>query len=249
MLKKSFSFLVSLVMIVSVFNSSVLANTEESNTEEIIEEVKNLIEQTEVLEITKENPIVKKFEEYTENKGEIFENTEEVYIGIKSNEIITVQFSNPAEGMELTMFEVQFDTARNEFLSVLKIQQNSSTKETKITDLATGNTEIVVEDNQGCEVCDEEQFAEIESEIAQMEEVVELQEQVDTIIDEQSSELQAAMCPSGTKPVTKCKTVPAFSVTKYLACMAAIKKHKVCRSIGSYSKKTCTVDCYPVNYT
>lgn len=198
-----------------MFSSSTLA-TEEINTAEVVEELEQIAEQTEVLEIKKDDPVVKKFEEYAKEKGENFENTEEVYVGVKSNEILTVQFNIPVVDLDLTTYEVKYNITTDEFFSVLKIQKDGSTNDTKITDLETGEIEIM---EQICDDCGDEQFNEIQSEIEGLEEVTELQEQVDTIIDEQSSELQAqSYCPRGTTPMTKCKNKTAFSVSKYLAC-------------------------------
>ncbi len=45
-------------------------------------------------------------------------------------------------------------------------------------------------------------------------------------------------------PSQICKNVPAFSVSKYLACMLVIKKHRTCRAVASYCKERMYIGVY-----
>ncbi|WP_192948723.1 hypothetical protein [Anoxybacillus flavithermus] len=106
-----------------------------------------------------------------------------------------------------------------------------------------------------CSVSNEE-FNEIQDTLQNIEEVAVLQNEIDAILDTQSNTNNennaeniifraSAICPKGTYPSQICKNVPAFSISKYLACMLVIKKHRTCRAVASYVKKECILECMP----
>ncbi|TXK87155.1 hypothetical protein [Geobacillus sp. LYN3] len=91
----------------TTFHSSILA--EETSNNEIIEEAKELIEDTEVVEIRQDDPLVNVFKEYILSKGETIDISGDVFVGVKTGDIITVQFNSSASDTNVTIFEMQYD--------------------------------------------------------------------------------------------------------------------------------------------
>lgn len=68
MIKRLFLSMLTIMLIFTTFHSSILA--EETSNNEIIEEAKELIEDTEVVEIRQDDPLANVFKEYILSKGE-----------------------------------------------------------------------------------------------------------------------------------------------------------------------------------
>ncbi|NNU94683.1 hypothetical protein ETC01_16290 [Geobacillus sp. NFOSA3] len=253
MIKRLFLSMLTIMLIFTTFHSSILA--EETSNNEIIEEAKELIEDTEVVEIRQDDPLANVFKEYILSKGETIDISGDVFVGVKTGDIITVQFNSSASDTNVTIFEMQYDLNNEKIISVFKIHYDGTSKE--ITDYETGETEVITEDQEctDCSVSNEE-FNEIQDTLQNIEEVAVLQNEIDAILDKQSNTNNennaeniifraSAICPKGTYPSQICKNVPAFSISKYLACMLVIKKNRTCRAVASYVKKECVLECIP----